>query len=430
MDDFTYVKSTLHCEAMPVADIADRFGTPVYVYSANTLRDRYRAVARAFAPLDPIICYSVKSCQNLHICELLRQEGASFDVVSGGELSRALEIGADPSRIVFAGVGKTDDEIRQGIDAGIGWFNVESVEELENLIRLAGEAGGGTRPVQAALRINPDVDPKTHRYTATGLAETKFGVDIDAARDVFQRYGRNPAVQLSALHLHLGSPVITVEPYVLAIRKSLELIDQLRRDAFAVNALDIGGGFGADYGTGQTPAPADYAAGIVPLLQGTGLTVILEPGRTISANAGILVTSVLYAKRSGARRFLIVDGAITELIRPALYGAEHFVWPVSPGETFVPHDRRCDHQMPGTERVDVVGPVCESGDFLAKDRWLPPTRRGDRLAVFSAGAYGFVMSSQYNSRPRVPEVLVDASGVRLIRRREVYDDLVATERLE
>ncbi|MBN1514627.1 MAG: diaminopimelate decarboxylase [Phycisphaerae bacterium] len=427
MDAFRFVNGILHCEGVPLPQAADRFGTPVYVYSAATLRDRYDAVASAFAELKPIICYSVKSCQNLHILRLLRERGASFDVVSGGELTRALEAGADASKIVFAGVGKTDAEIRQGIQAGIGWFNVESEQELENLIRITAEMD---RPVRAALRINPDVDPKTHVYTTTGKQETKFGVDLVRARNVFDRYGRDARVKMSALHLHIGSPVNTVEPYVEAIEKTLALIRHLREDGFAVDTLDIGGGFGTDYETGEAPSPSEYAARIVPLLHGRGLTVILEPGRTISANAGVLLGRVLYTKQSGAKRYVITDVALTELVRPALYGARHFAWPVVPGDGFVPEARRCDLHLADTELVDVVGPVCESSDFLAKGRWLPPLKRGDLLAVFSAGAYGFVMSSQYNSRPRSPEVLIDGHSARLIRRRETYDDLVGPERVE
>jgi diaminopimelate decarboxylase len=426
MDAFHFADGVLHGEALSLPEVADAFGTPAYVYSAATLRMRYDAVASAFADLHPIICYSVKSCQNLHILQLLQERGASFDVVSGGELARALEAGADPGAIVFAGVGKTDAEIRQGIQTGIGWFNVESEQELESLIRIAGEMD---RTAQAALRINPDVDPKTHVYTTTGKQETKFGVDLARARNVFARYGRDGRVKISALHLHLGSPVNTVEPYVEAIEKTLVLIRELRDDGFAVDTLDIGGGFGADYESDEAPAPADYAAKIVPLLRDHGLTVILEPGRTISANAGVLLTRVLYTKQSGAKRYVITDAALTELVRPALYGAEHFVWPVCPGDGFVPDTRRCDLHLADTEQVDVVGPVCESSDFLAKGRWLPPLKRGDLLAVFTAGAYGFVMSSQYNSRPRAPEVLIDGGSARLIRRRETYDDLVEAERL-
>lgn len=426
MDHFDYRSGVLHCENVPVPDVANEFGTPLYVYSAQTLIDHYRQFVEAFAELQPIICYSVKSCHNLHVCRLLHEQGASFDVVSGGELSRVLEIGADPSRVVFAGVGKTDTEIRQGIEAGIGWFNVESEAELENLIRLAGEA---KRAVHAALRVNPDVDPQTHVYTTTGKKETKFGVDLDRARAVFDARGRNQWVRLSALHIHLGSPVNTVEPYVQAIAKVLGLIDELRSAGYGIDTLDIGGGFGADYTGGDAPPAGEYAARIVPLLRGTGLKIILEPGRAISANAGILVGRVLYTKHSGQARHVIVDASMTDLIRPALYGAYHFVWPVTVPPDLVPPHHGADLDLPGTESVNVVGPVCESGDFLAKQRSLPTLQRGELVAIFSAGAYGFVMSNQYNSRPRAAEVLIEGDRARLIRRRETYDDLVEPERI-
>jgi diaminopimelate decarboxylase len=386
MDHFCYRNGVLHCENVPLPDVADEFGTPLYVYSARTLIDRYRHFVEAFAELRPIICYSVKSCQNLHVCRLLREHGASFDVVSGGE----------------------------------------SEAELENLIRLAGQA---KHTVRAALRVNPDVDPQTHVYTTTGKKETKFGVDLDRARAVFDAFGRDQWVRLSALHIHLGSPVNTVDPYEQAIAKVLGVIDELRSAGYQIDTLDIGGGFGADYTGGEAPSAAEYAARIVPLLRGTGLTVILEPGRAISANAGILVGRVLYTKHSGQARHVIVDASMTDLIRPALYGAYHFVWPVTVSPDLVPPHRGADLNLPGTEVVNVVGPVCESGDFLAKQRSLPPLQRGELVAIFSAGAYGFVMSNQYNSRPRAAEVLIEGDSVRLIRRRETYDDLVEPERI-
>ncbi|HEY3243380.1 MAG TPA: diaminopimelate decarboxylase [Phycisphaerae bacterium] len=425
MDHFRYRDGLLFCEDVPIPRLADEFGTPLFVYSRQTLVDHFNRFATAFAELKPIICYSIKSCQNLTICRLLRERGAAFDVVSGGELSRALEAGADPRTIVFAGVGKTDDEIRQAIAAGIGWFNVESEPELENLQRLADES---LQSVNAALRINPDVDPKTHVYTSTGKRETKFGVDIERAMNVFQRYGRHPRVRLSALHVHIGSPVNQIEPYIQAAEKALALIARLRADGFSIDTLDIGGGFGAHYQGSEAPPAAEYAAAIVPLLRGKGLRIILEPGRSISANAGILIGRTLYVKDSGDKHFVITDASMTELIRPALYGAYHFIWPVAPTPPFIPPQRSAARDLPGTLKVDVVGPVCESGDFLAKDRLLPPMQRGDLLAFFTAGAYGFVMSSQYNSRPRAAEVLVEGDRARLIRRRETYDDLVAPER--
>ncbi len=426
MDHFRYVDGGLRCESVNVADLAESFGTPLYVYSAQTLRDHYDRIAAAFAPLDATICFSVKSCQNLRILRLLRERGASFDVVSGGELARAVEAGADPADIVFAGVGKTDAEIHSAIEAGVGWFNAESEEELANLAAIALERG---KTARVALRINPDVDPKTHEYTSTGKRETKFGVDLDRARRVFAEFAGRPGIDLVGIHVHIGSPVNTVDPYVRSITRAITLIEQLRGDGHSIRAINLGGGFGAHYDGKEAPPASVYAEAIVPLLSDVGCRVLLEPGRSIAANAGILVTRTLYTKSSGNRRFLIVDAAITELLRPALYGAFHFVWPVAPRDGLAPPDRSADLKLAGTKLVDIVGPVCESGDFLARDRWLPPVSRGDLIGVFSAGAYGFVMSSQYNSRPRCAEVLVSGDEAMLIRRRETYDDLVAAERL-
>ncbi len=424
MDYFAYRDGELYCEDVRVREIADALGTPTYVYSSATLKHHYQQTATAFSELDPVICYSIKSCQNLHIIRLLVEQGAGMDVVSGGELYRALKAGADPSRIVYAGVGKTDHEINEAIDAGIGWFNVESEAELAHLIEIA---GGRRQTVQAALRVNPDVDPRTHRHTTTGKKETKFGVDLERARRVFDTFGRDPHVKLCGLHLHIGSPVNTVEPYVEAIEKALGLIKGLREDGFAIDTLNIGGGFGAHYEAQEAPSMSAYAEQIIPLLRGRGLQLVLEPGRSIAANAGILLTRVIYIKHGGGKRFVIVDAAMTDLIRPALYDAYHFIWPVGPGGAFTPPQRGRDLRLPGTVKVDVVGGVCETGDFLGRDRQLPPVRRGDLLAVFSAGAYGFVMASHYNSRPNAAEVLVNGPKFRTIRRRETYAELVAPE---
>ncbi len=424
MDHFEYREGELHCEGVAVERIAREVGTPAYIYSTATLADHYDAIASAFAALDPTICYSIKSCANLHICRLLRERGAGFDVVSGGELVRALLAEGNPDRIVFAGVGKTDDEINQAIDANIGWFNIESEAELENLIAIARRRGVR---VEAALRVNPDVDPKTHRHTTTGLRENKFGVDLDRARRVFDEFGRQEHVRLSGIHVHIGSPVNTVEPFVEAIQKVLGLIDGLRGDGFTIDMLDIGGGFGAYYRGDEAPAAQQYAEAIVPLVEGRGLRIILEPGRCITANAGILVTRVLYLKESGDRSFLIVDAGLTDLLRPALYEAYHFIWPVRPAPGFVPTVRGEGVAMPGLSPMDVVGPICESADCFAKARPLPPMHRGDLVGVFSGGAYGMVMASHYNARPNPPEVLVEDDEFRLIRRRETYEDLLAAE---
>ncbi len=426
MDFFEYRRGRLCCENADLSGVANEFGTPLFVYSRRTLLDHLDRFVASFAALDPTVCFSVKSCHNLSILRLLKGRGSAFDVVSGGELARVLEIGGDAKRVVFAGVGKTDADIEASLEAGIGWFNVESEAELDNLACLAAQRGIRAR---AALRVNPDVDPHTHVYTTTGKRETKFGVDLERARRAFQMFHGRVGLDLCGVHLHIGSPVNSVAPYVQAIDKALELIDLLRGDGIRIDAINIGGGFGAHYEGSEAPAASVYAERIVPLLRDRNLEVLLEPGRCIAANAGVLLTRVLYTKSSGDRRFIIVDAAITELIRPALYGSFHFVWPVLPADGITPPSRSRDTCAEGAALVDVVGPVCESGDFLAKNRRLPPVERGDLLCVFSAGAYGMVMSSQYNSRPRAAEVLIDGATTRLIRRRETFDDLVALERV-
>lgn len=426
MDYFRYQNGRLYCEDVPVERIAAEVGTPTYIYSAATFVRHYDLIQQAFAELNPLICYSVKGCGNIHILKLLAQRGSGFDIVSGGELFRVLQAGGKAEGVVYAGVGKTDAEIQQAMAAGIGWFNIESEAELENLITLAAQNG---KQVRAALRVNPDVDPKTHRYTTTGKKETKFGVDIERAQQVFRDFGKNPHVLLNGIHLHIGSPVNSTEPYEEAIRKALALIEQLRRDGFTVDTLDVGGGFGADYTAEQAPDFAAYARVIVPLLKGKGLKIILEPGRSISGNSAILVTRVLYNKKGGEKNFIIIDAGMNDLVRPALYDSFHFIWPTAPTPQFQVEHRVHPVELPGLQKADVVGPICESSDALAKDRMLPPTKRGELLAVFTAGAYGFAMSSQYNARPRLAEVLVEGSAYRVIRRRESYEDLIASERV-
>ena len=427
MDHFEYRHGQLHCEDLPLDGLADAAGTPLFVYSQRTFDHHHDALAHAFAPLAPTICYSVKSCGNIHILKRLVQRGAGMDVVSGGELFRARHAGADMASVVYAGVGKTDSEIRQALDAGIAWFNIESEAEFENIAHIAGQMGARA---QAALRINPDVDPRTHAKTTTGKKETKFGVDIDRARRFFETYGRNEHLTLNALHLHIGSPIYDPGPYVDAITKALALVDELASQGHNIDAIDIGGGFGADYESDQSPRYDDYAARIVPLLEPfhkAGGRVILEPGRTIAANAGVLLTEVLYVKQGGSRTFVIVDTGMHHLLRPTLYDAFHFIWPtqVEPGLT--PTTRTASLALPGLTACDVVGPICETGDYLARDRALPRLQRGQRLAVFGAGAYGMVMASNYNAMPRPAEVLIDGDQATLIRRRETYEDLIAPE---
>lgn len=457
MDHFTYRNSRLWCEQIPATDIADGFGTPTYVYSAATLRDHVVRLRTAFAALDPLICYSIKSCGNLSICRLLADLGCGMDAVSGGEVERAWLAGCPMSKIVYAGVGKTDPEIKAALDGRhsllqtstsntqtngpifrdglpspstrgpIGWFNIESEQEFETIAAIARELGVTTH---AALRVNPDVDPKTHAYTTTGKKETKFGVDLERALAFFDRYGRNEFLRLDAIHIHLGSPIYTTQPYIEGITKVLALIDEIERRGIRIDAIDLGGGFGADYETDRSPLAVDYAAAITPLLRtraSAGTRIILEPGRTISANAGILLTRVLYVKEGGTKRFIITDAGMNTLLRPSLYGSFHFMWPVAVSADHVPPRRAEQLDLPGLHPCDVVGPICETGDFLAKDRPLPPVKRGDLLAVFTAGAYGMTMASNYNTQPLPAEVLVDADHARIIRQRQTIADILAPE---
>lgn len=425
MDYFNYQNGRLFAENIDVPTIAAEVGTPVYIYSKATFLHHLQKIQQAYSMLDTTICYSVKACGNINILKFMAEAGSGFDIVSGGELYRVLQAGGNPAKIVYAGVGKTDTEIAEALNADIGYFNIESEAELQNLIRLAKEKN---KQPKAALRVNPDVDPKTHTYTTTGKKETKFGVDIERARKIFAEFGKNISVVLCAIHIHLGSAGHTIKPYVEAIEKILSLIEQLRADGFTIEAVDIGGGYGADYITGTAPTAADYAAAIVPMLKDKNLKLILEPGASIAANAAILATKVLYLKTSGKKKFVIVDAGMNDLIRPPLYGAFHFIWPAKVAQKFAPDRRDKDLKLAGTEAVDVVGPICEGADFFAKDRRLPPVKRGDIISIFTAGAYGFSMASNYNARPRPAEVLVDGSKFSIIRKRETYEDLITLEK--
>ncbi|MHC4791563.1 MAG: diaminopimelate decarboxylase, partial [Planctomycetota bacterium] len=425
MDYFNYKNGKLFAENVDVEKITAKFSTPIYIYSKATFTNHLQKIQKAYSALETMICYSVKACGNINILKFMAEAGSGFDIVSGGELYRVLQAGASPSKIVFAGVGKTDTEITEALKAGIAYFNIESEAELENLIRLAKQQG---KQPKAALRVNPDVDPKTHTYITTGKKETKFGVDIERAQKVFADYADNGSVKLCALHIHLGSGGKTIEPYREALKKTLSLIDKLRSQGHTIEALDLGGGYGADYQSDTAPSAADYAAGVVPLLKNKGLKLILEPGRSIAANAGILLTKVLYLKTGGEKKFIIVDAAMNDLIRPPLYDAFHFIWPAKVDKKFVPQRRDKNLQLDGTVVVDIVGPVCESTDFFAQDRALPPVKRGDFISIFTAGAYGFSMASNYNARGRAAEVLVDGDKFTLIRKRETYEDLIALEK--
>jgi len=430
MDYFTYRNGELYCEDVPAARIAEQFGTPAYVYSRATLLHHFHQIQTAFAPVSPTICFSIKSLGNLHICRVLAQAGCGFDVTSGGELFRALEAGGDPAKIIYAGVGKTDLEIAEALKAGIAAFNIESEEELENVDRVAAHLG---KKAVGALRVNPDVDPKTHAKTTTGKKESKFGVDLERAERVFERYKDLKNLRLGGLHMHIGSPVYTIEPYVEALKKVTATIDTLTARGHRIEWLDLGGGFAVNYEHPEQALPVtEHAKALLPMLIGKPYRIALEPGRYIAGNAGILLSRTLYRKQGGEKKFVIVDAGMNDLMRPTLYESYHHIWPTRPrNPADVPELGRSRKTVPegGGEVVDVVGPLCESGDYLAKDRTLPHVERGDLMAVFTAGAYGFSMSSNYNNRPRAPEILVEGDTCRLIRRRETYEDLVGPERI-
>ncbi len=423
MDAFDYREGHLHAERVPVQSLGRRFGTPLYIYSAATLRRHVERFRRAFERLDARLYFSVKSCPNLHILRLLHEAGCGFDIVSGGELARLQRIGVAGELIAFAGVGKTRREIREAIQTGVGWLHVESEQELAVVAEVAAELGRRTR---VAPRLNPDIDPRTHPYTTTGTAATKFGLDAETVRRLFDAYRDHAYVRLCGLHMHLGSPIRDVAAWGRAVGRLRELADGLRAAGHDVEALDLGGGFPAYYDEHADPTPDDFARLAERQLAGAGYRVLIEPGRAIAANAGLLVTRVLYVKQGRDRRFVIVDAGMTELIRPALYGAYHFVWPVQ-ADAHVPAGRGSGQPFDDLVATDVVGPVCENADFLCRGRPLPAVQPGDLLAVFGAGAYGMSMASQYNSRPRPAEVLVEGEQVRLIRRRETYEDVMTNE---
>ena len=410
---------------MDVAKIADQVGTPVYIYSKATFLDHLKKIQNAYADIDTTICYSIKACGNIHILKELAEAGSGFDIVSGGELYRAKQAGADLSKIVFAGVGKTDREIIEALNAGIGCFNIESEAELENLIKLCKVHGKKTK---SALRVNPDISYDAHKHTTTGVKETKFGIDIERTMKIYDRYADNGVVDMSVIHVHLGSGGKTIDPYVNYVKKILPLVEELRSKGYTIDTLDLGGGYGADYETATVPSAADYAAGVVPLLKAANLKLILEPGKSIIANAGIMLTTTLFKKSSGNKTFVIVDAGMNDLIRPCLYEAFHFIWPARVAANLVPEKRINGLEMENTQKVDVVGPICEGTDYFAQNRAIPKLERGDLVAVFSVGAYGYTMASNYNARPMCPEVLVDDDQFRIIRKRQTYEDLIKMEK--
>ncbi|NWG13764.1 MAG: diaminopimelate decarboxylase [Acidobacteria bacterium] len=408
---FEFRGGALHCEGVSLVALANDAGTPLYVYSQSALEDRFRAFDGAFSDFPHLTCYAAKACSSLAILALLHRMGAGIDVVSGGELRRALMAGVDPRKIVFSGVGKSVDEMDLALRHGILQFNAESEAEL----RLLGERAkmsGMVAPV--GLRVNPAVDPQTHPYIATGLEQSKFGVPISAAVPLLRRYSRHRHIRIQGIGCHIGSQITEIGPFVVAARKLKEATAALRATGIEIRQLDLGGGLGIRYDDETPPSPTAYAAAIKSELRDLGCSLILEPGRTLVGDAGIFLTRVLFAKAGQGRNFLIVDGAMNDLVRPSLYGAYHRVLPVV-------RSRRA------AWLVDVVGPVCESSDFLARDRILPRMRAGELLAILSAGAYGFVLSSNYNSRPRAAEILVKGHRFRVIRKRETLPDLVRGE---
>jgi diaminopimelate decarboxylase len=424
MDHFEYRGRTLFCEDVPVPEIAEQYGTPVYVYSTATLLHHLKQIQTAFAPANPVICYSIKANGNVSIARLMGEHGAGYDVTSGGEFYKALRAGPKGAKIVFAGVGKTDAEIEYALSNDVYLFDVESEEELHAIGAVARRMG---RKAAVALRVNPDLPPKTHVKTDTSVKGVKFGLDIETVLEVAAKVVDHPGLTVAGLHMHLGSPILKAEPYKLGCEKAVHLIAALRKQGHPLTVLNMGGGFGIHYRKQEALPAGAFADVILPAVKETGCQLVLEPGRFIVGNAGILVSRVLFNKETGGKRYVIQDAAMNDLIRPTLYDSFHRIWPVTPGAGVPERPDDYEAAIPGTSPQDVVGPVCESGDFLAKGRHLPPVARGDLLAVFSAGAYAMSMASNYNARCRAAEVLVTGGTHRLIRRRETYADLVACE---
>jgi len=412
MHHFEYRQGELFAENVPVAELAGRHGTPLYIYSAATLRRHFEAFDSAFANLPHLTCYSVKANSNLCVLGLLAECGAGMDIVSGGELHRALAAGVDPQKIVYSGVGKRPAEIEQALATGILMFNVESMGELDRISAIASRMG---KTAHIALRINPDVDPKTHPYISTGMKKNKFGLDMDNSLRAYERAMDLPGVEPVGIDCHIGSQLTSIEPFLEALDKIVAFGDKLMARGVPLRYLDLGGGLGITYNEEEPPHPAQFGEALSAALENHPMTLILEPGRVIVGNAGILVTEAVYTKSTPSKDFVIVDAAMNDLVRPALYDSFHAI------------DEVIKRGRP-EKNVDVVGPICESSDFFARGRMLPEVEPGELLAVFSAGAYGFTMSSNYNSRPRAAEILVDGDVAVVARKRETYEDLIALER--
>ncbi|MFH1783181.1 MAG: diaminopimelate decarboxylase [Candidatus Omnitrophota bacterium] len=415
MHDFKYRRNELYCEKSSIRSLAEKYGTPLYVYSQKTLVDHFRKLKKAFREVKPIICYSVKANSNLSILRTLVREGAGLDIVSGGELYRGLKAGAASRKIVYAGVGKTEKEIEYAIKNNILLFNVESLSELSMINKVSTRLG---RVQSVAIRVNPNVKPATHKYITTGHKENKFGIDMESAKTIFLKRDKFPSLDISGIHIHIGSQIVDAAPFIKAMKKIEIFIKGLRKKGVEIKYFNIGGGLGIIY-AGEKPQTADeYAKEALPILKRIKVNIVLEPGRFIAGNSGVLVAKVLYIKNTPSKNYAIVDGAMNDLVRPSLYEAYHEVLPVR---------SRSYSRKRKILSYDIVGPICESGDFLGKGRKFIRLEEGALLAVMSAGAYGFSMSSNYNSRPRAAEVLVSGSKARLIRKRETYKDLIHYE---
>lgn len=412
MTHFSYHSGELHAEAVPLREIAERYGTPCFVYSRAALTESYRAFDAAFAGHDHLICYAVKANSNLAVLNLFARLGSGFDIVSGGELQRVLAAGGDPGAVVFSGVGKTVDEMRRALGAGILCFNIESESELTRLATVAADAG---RTARISLRVNPDVDPRTHRYIATGLKQDKFGVPYEEALALYRKARTLPHLAITGIGCHIGSQITDLAPVTSALERIVELADRLEGEGIVLSHLDAGGGLGIRYHDESPPTFLNYARAILDRLGRRRRKLLLEPGRALVGNAGVLLTRVEYLKHGSERNFAVVDAAMNDLLRPALYDAYHEIAAVS-------------ESRGNSLDYEIVGPVCESGDFLARARALA-VNEGDLLAILSAGAYGMSMSSNYNSRPRAAEVVVDGKKAHLVREREPVSDLMAREQL-
>ncbi len=413
MDHFNYRDGELFAEDVPLREIAEHYGTPCYVYSRATLERHWRAFDAAFSGHPHTVCFAVKANSNLAVLNVLARLGSGFDIVSGGELERVIAAGGDPSRVVFSGVGKSEPEMRRALELGIRCFNVESEAELERLNRVAGEMG---KIAPVSLRVNPDVDAKTHPYISTGLKENKFGIEINEALRIYRQANDMKHIRVSGIDCHIGSQLTELAPFLDALDRVLALVDRLQAEGIGIEHLDLGGGLGVQYDDEHPPEPAEYAQALAARLGDAPFEILIEPGRAIAANAGVLLTRVEYLKHGETRNFAVIDAAMNDLIRPSLYQAWQAIVPVEANGEGVQGE------------YDLVGPICETGDFLGKDRRLR-LREGSLLAVRSAGAYGFSMASNYNTRARAAEVMVDGADARLVRRRESIAELFAGESL-